>query len=97
MLELALSSVISRVNLRIAILIFRFCLSTCEVQIRSGLGLPHRGVGSFSKKWENLKAAIALYFAYYNFCRIHSSIRCTRAMEGSLTGHVWTLRELLTA
>jgi hypothetical protein len=35
------------------------------------------------------------YFAYYNFCRIHSSIRCTPAMESGLTGHIWTLRELL--
>jgi hypothetical protein len=31
-----------------------------------------------------LRAALALYFAYYNFCRIHSTIRCTLAMEAEL-------------
>jgi transposase InsO family protein len=35
--------------------------------------------------------------AYYNFCRIHSSIRCTPAMEAGITNTVWTLRDLLTA
>lgn len=49
----------------------------------------------FSKKWENLKAALALYFAYYNFCRIQSSIRSTPAMESRITKHVWSLKELL--
>ncbi|MEK6280134.1 MAG: hypothetical protein AABN95_07240 [Acidobacteriota bacterium] len=56
-----------------------------------------RLTNAFSKKWDNLHAALSLYFAYYNFCRIHSSIRCTPAMESGLTGHVWTLRELLAA
>jgi hypothetical protein len=50
---------------------------------------------AFSKKWENLRAAIALHFAYYNFCRVHSSLRVTPAMEAGITGHVWELRELL--
>jgi len=37
----------------------------------------------------------ALYFAYYNFCRIHSSIRVTPAMETGITDHLWDLAELL--
>jgi IS1 family transposase len=49
----------------------------------------------YSKKLENLKAACALHFAYYNWCRIHSSLRVTPAMETGITDHVWTLRELL--
>jgi hypothetical protein len=56
-----------------------------------------RLTNGFSKKWENLKAMMALYFAFYNFCRIHSTIRCTPAMESGITQHVWTLRELLAA
>jgi transposase-like protein/IS1 family transposase len=78
----------------------RICTSHVERQnlnIRMGLRRFTRLTNGFSKKWENLKSAIALYFAYYNFCRIHSSIRCTPAMESGLTGHVWTLRELLAA
>jgi IS1 family transposase/transposase-like protein len=54
-----------------------------------------RLTNAFSKKLENLQAAVALHFAYYNFCRIHSSIRVTPAMEAGLTDHVWTLAELL--
>jgi hypothetical protein len=50
---------------------------------------------AFSKKLDNLKAACALHFAYYDFCRIHQSLRVTPAMEWGLTDHIWTLRELL--
>jgi transposase-like protein/IS1 family transposase len=54
-----------------------------------------RLTNAFSKKWSNLKAAMALQFAYYNFCRMHSSIRCTPAMEAGITKTVWTLKDLL--
>ena len=49
----------------------------------------------FSKKWENHKAALALFFAYYNLCRVHRSIRCTPAMECGVSDHIWTIEELL--
>lgn len=52
---------------------------------------------AFSKKKENLQAALALHFWYYDFARIHSSLRVTPAMEAGLTNHVWTMQELLTA
>jgi IS1 family transposase len=52
---------------------------------------------AYSKKWEHLHAALALHFAYYNFCRLHRSLRVTPAMEAGITDHVWTLRELLEA
>jgi transposase-like protein/IS1 family transposase len=65
---------------------------TMRMQIRRFTRLTN----AFSKKWENHYAALALYFAYYNFVRIHSSIRVTPAMEAGLTDHVWTLKELLT-
>ena len=51
----------------------------------------------FSKKLLNLKAAVSLHFAYYNFCRVHSSLRVTPAMEAGLTDHIWTIAELLSA
>ena len=54
-----------------------------------------RLTNAFSKKLPNLKAAIALHFAQYNFCRIHSTLRVTPAMEAGITDHVWTLAELL--
>lgn len=54
-----------------------------------------RLTNGFSKKLENLKAAIALHFAHYNFCRVHSTLRVTPAMTANLTDHVWTVEELL--
>jgi hypothetical protein len=49
----------------------------------------------FSKKLENHEAAMALHFAYYNFCRIHGSLRVTPAMEAGITDRVWSVSELL--
>jgi IS1 family transposase len=54
-----------------------------------------RLTNAFSKKLENHKHAIALYFAYYNFCRVHQTLRVTPAMEAGLTDHVWTITELV--
>jgi hypothetical protein len=50
---------------------------------------------AFSRKWENLQAALALHFAHYNFCRVHSALRVTPAMEAGSSDHVWDLKELL--
>ena len=78
----------------------RICTSHIERQnltMRMQIRRLTRLTNAFSKKWENLKAAVALHFAYYNFCRVHSSLRVTPSMEAGLTDHVWELRELLTA
>jgi hypothetical protein len=50
---------------------------------------------AFSKKWDNLKAALALHFAHYNFCRVHGSLRITVAMAAGITDHVWSLDGLI--
>jgi len=50
---------------------------------------------AYSKNLEHLNAALALHFAFYDLCRVHSSLRVTPAMEAGITGHVWELRELL--
>ncbi len=74
------------------------CTSHVERQnlnIRMAMRRFTRLTNAFSKKWSNLKAALALYFAYYNLCRVHSSIRCTPAMEAGITKSVWTLKDLL--
>jgi len=78
----------------------RICTSHVERQnltMRMCIRRLTRLTNAFSKKWENLKAAIALHFAYYNFCRMHRSIGCTPAMMSGLTGHPWQLTELLRA
>ena len=54
-----------------------------------------RLTNAFSKKLSHLKAAIALHFAYYNLCRVHSSLRITPAMAAGITDHIWTIGDLL--
>jgi IS1 family transposase len=56
-----------------------------------------RLTNAFSKKLVNLKAALALHFAHYNFIRVHRTLRVTPAMEAGITNHIWTWRELLQA
>jgi hypothetical protein len=54
-----------------------------------------------SKSWRHHEAAIALLFAYYNFCRPHMTLTertekpCTPAMAAGLADHVWSVKELL--
>ena len=48
----------------------------------------------FSKKLDNLRAAVALHVFDYDFCRVHSSIRRTPAMRAKLTERIWTLGDL---
>jgi hypothetical protein len=78
----------------------RICTSHVERQnltMRMQIRRLTRLTNAFSKKWENLRAAIALHFAFYNFCRMHKTIRCTPAMESGITNHIWSLAELLGA
>ncbi|HEY6348506.1 MAG TPA: DDE-type integrase/transposase/recombinase [Candidatus Angelobacter sp.] len=75
-------------------------ISTSHVErqnltIRMSIRRFTRLTNAFSKKLDNLKAACALHFAYYNFCRIHQTLRCTPAMEIGIVNRIWTLRDLL--
>lgn len=53
-----------------------------------------RLTNAFSKKIENLGHAVALHFMFYNFGRIHQTLRVTPAMQAGLTDHVWNLEEI---
>jgi IS1 family transposase len=66
-----------------------------NLTMRTAMRRFTRLTNAFSKKLSHLKAAIALHFAYYNFCRVHSSLRVTPAMEAGLSDHVWSIQELL--
>jgi hypothetical protein len=44
---------------------------------------------------ENHAAAIALYFMYYNFARVHQTLRVTPAMEAGIATHVWSIEEIV--
>jgi IS1 family transposase/transposase len=54
-----------------------------------------RLTNAFSKKIENLEAAVALHFMWYNFGRIHQTLRVTPAMEAGVTDHVWSVAEIV--
>jgi len=53
-----------------------------------------RLTNGFSKKVENLAHAVSLHFMYYNFGRIHQTLRVTPAMEAGVADYVWTLEEI---
>jgi IS1 family transposase/transposase-like protein len=82
----------------------QICTSHVErhnLTIRMQIRRMTRLTNAFSKKWENHEAALALFFAYYNFCRPHMTLtaeaghKTTPAMAAGLTDRVWTVAELL--
>lgn len=76
----------------------RICTSIVERQnltMRMQIRRLTRLTNAFSKKWDNLWAALCLHFAWYNFVRVHRSLRVTPAMQAGIADHVWEMRELL--
>jgi hypothetical protein len=53
-----------------------------------------RLTNAFSKKVENHVAAVAIWLMYYNFCRVHQTLRVTPAMEAGISNHVWSVQEM---
>jgi len=54
-----------------------------------------RLTNAHSKKIENMAYAVALYFMYYNFARVHETLRCTPAMEAGVSDYVWSIQEIV--
>ena len=53
-----------------------------------------RLTNGFSKKVENHEHAIALHFMYYNFVRIHKTLRVSPAMAANVTNNLWSLEDI---
>jgi IS1 family transposase len=53
-----------------------------------------RMTNAFSKKVENLECAVALHFMYYNFARVHKTLRVTPAMEAGVAKRIWSLEDI---
>jgi hypothetical protein len=66
-----------------------------NLTVRMGNRRFTRLTNAFSKKLENHKRHAALHFMHYNFCRIHTSLRVTPAMEAGIADHVWSLEEIV--
>jgi len=75
----------------------RICTSIVErsnLSTRMSVRRFTRLTNASSKKFENHWAAVALWFAFYNFCRVHKSLRVTPAMAAGISNHIWSVREL---
>ena len=78
-MELVSTSFVERANLTMRMSMRRFTRLT----------------NAFSKKVENHAAAISLHFMYYNFARIHQTLRITPAMAAGVSDHVWEVEEII--
>jgi IS1 family transposase/transposase-like protein len=78
----------------------RICTSIVErsnLSLRMGLRRFTRLTNAFSKSFNHHWAAVILWYTWYNFGRVHKSLRCTPAMEAGISDHVWSVQELLEA
>jgi IS1 family transposase len=76
----------------------KICTSHVErsnLTLRMQLRRFTRLTNAFSKKWENHEAALGLFFAYYNFCRVHSTLKTTPAVAAGLAHETWSVQRLL--
>jgi transposase-like protein/IS1 family transposase len=76
----------------------KICTSHIERQnltMRMGMRRFTRLTNGFSKTFKNHRAAIALHFAFYNFCRVHRTLRATPAMAAGITNRAWGISDLL--
>ena len=67
-------------------------IERANLTVRMHLRRFTRLTNDFSKKLENLKAAVSVFMAWYNFCRVHQTLHVTPAMEAGLADHIWTIR-----
>lgn len=70
-------------------------IERANLSVRMHLRRFTRKTNAASKTLANLKAGVALFVAWYNFCRVSMIVRVTPAMEAGLTDHVWSLHELI--
>jgi IS1 family transposase len=66
-----------------------------NLTVRMSMRRFTRLTNAFSKKVENHVHAIALHFMYYNFARVHMTLRSTPAMKAGVTDHLWSVEEIV--
>jgi transposase-like protein/IS1 family transposase len=72
-------------------------IERANLSVRMHIRRFARKTNAISKKLSMLKAAVALFVIWYDFCRVHQTLRVTPAMEAGITDRVWSLAELLGA
>ena len=66
-----------------------------NLNMRMGMRRFTRLTNGFSKKIENLAATVALYYTFYNFCRVHQTLKTTPAVKAGIADHVWSVDEIV--
>lgn len=66
-----------------------------NLTMRMGMRRFTRLTNAFSKKLENHICAISLHFMYYNFARVHQTLKTTPAMAAGVADHVWSVEEIV--
>ncbi len=66
-----------------------------NLTMRMGMRRFTRLTNGFSKKVYNMACAVSLHFMYYNFCRVHQTLRVTPAMEAGVSDHIWKIEDIL--
>jgi IS1 family transposase len=66
-----------------------------NLTLRMSMRRYTRLTNGFSKRLANHTAALGLFLCFYNFCRIHKTLRCTPAMAAGVTPHLWSIEELV--
>jgi len=77
----------------------RICTSHVErgnLSVRMGIRRMTRLTNAFSKKWHNHESALAIWFVFYNFVRIHMTLKTTPAVAAGIADEPWTVERMLT-
>ncbi|MCH7493582.1 hypothetical protein IIA16_02570 [bacterium] len=73
------------------------CIERQNLTLRMCVSRLTRSTNAYSKRVKNMRAALALHFAHFNFCRVHEATGVTPAMAVGITDHAWSLAELVAA
>lgn len=66
-----------------------------NLNMRMGMRRFTRLTNAFSKKVDNLMAAVAVYYTFYNFARVHQTLKTTPAVAAGIADHVWSVDEIV--
>jgi len=70
-------------------------IERANLSLRMGMRRFTRLTNGFSKKIENHAASVALFLMYYNFARVHQSLRCSPAMAAGMDSRLWEIKDIV--
>jgi IS1 family transposase len=70
-------------------------IERANLSLRMGMRRFTRLTNGFSKKIENHAASVALFLMYYNFARVHKTLRCSPAMAAGVDSRLWEIKDIV--